>query len=172
MKPKVPVMAGHSDQFQTPPEAVDILVPFLGKGWTIWECAWGKGKLAERLTELGFNVLSGNVDDFLTTNRECDCIITNPPYSIKDKFIARCYELVKAFALLMPLTALEGKFRQSLYRQYGIKLLIPNKRFNFETPSGQGSGSWFATAWFTWGIPLPEQLTFVNLVNPEGRDYD
>uniref|UniRef100_A0A6M3JJ27 Putative methyltransferase n=1 Tax=viral metagenome TaxID=1070528 RepID=A0A6M3JJ27_9ZZZZ len=163
-KPKVPVMAGHSDQFQTPPKAVDILTPYLNKNWIIWECAWGKGRLYDRLSEKGFNVIASiEGEDFLITNKHCDCIVTNPPYSIKDKFIARCYSLGKPFALLMPLTALEGQFRQSLYRQYGIKLLLPNKRFNFETPSGRGSGSWFATAWFTWGLDLPNELTFVVL---------
>ena len=166
--PKLPLMAGRSDQYQTPPEAVDILYPYLNKEAVIWECAWGKGNLVSRLRELGFNVIASNVgEDFLTIERVCDCVVTNPPYSLKDKFLARCYELGKPFALLMPLTALEGKFRQSLYRKYGISLLIPNKRFNFDTPSGSGSGSWFATAWYTWKLFLPEQLTFVDLSKVE-----
>ena len=162
MKPKVPVMAGHSDQFQTPPQAVDILVPYLKPQWIIWECAWGQGKLANHLIKRGFNVV-GDGSDFLTSSPQGDCIVTNPPYSIKDKFIARCYELRMPFALLLPITALEGKFRQSYYSKYGLQLLLPNKRFNFETPSGEGSGSWFATAWFTNGLQLPSQITFVDI---------
>ncbi len=63
----------------------------------------------------------------------------------------------------MPLTTLEGKKRGELYRQYGIQLLIPNKRINFITPSGEGSGSWFQTAWFTWKLNLPKDLMFVDL---------
>jgi len=61
--------------------------------------------------------VSGN--DFLVDEPAFayDCIITNPPYSIKDRFLTRCYELKKPFALLMPLTALEGKYRQQLYPQ-------------------------------------------------------
>ena len=163
LNPKVPVAAGHSDQFQTPPEAVDILLPYIPKRWVVWECAWGKGRLADGLVNKGYSVVVGDADFLSSTIPICDCIITNPPYSIKDKFIARCYETGLPFALLMPLTALEGKFRQSLYREYGIKLLIPNKRFNFETPSGTGSGSWFATAWFTHKINLPDSLTFVDI---------
>lgn len=83
--------------------------------------------------------------------------------SLKDKFLARCYELKKPFALLMPLTALEGKKRGELYRKYGIQLIIPNKRINFETPSGDGSGAWFQASWFTWGLNLPKDLMFVKL---------
>jgi len=65
--------------------------------------------------------------------------------------------------LLLPLTALEGNRRQEYYRTYGVEILLLNRRLNFETPSGNGSGSWFATAWFTWGLGLPHQLTFGNL---------
>jgi hypothetical protein len=104
--------------------------------------------------------------DFLTYSPfSFDCIITNPPFSIKEKFIERCYQLGKPFALLLPLTSLESEKRQRLFRQYGLQLIIPNKRYNFETPSGKGGGSWFATAWFTWGLNLPKELNFVDVKN-------
>ena len=159
---------GSPDDFQTPPIALQPLIPFLNKEWTIWECATGKGNLSRELMKKGFEVietdiLGGNFD-FLTQKAEqFDCIITNPPYSLKEKFLERCYELRVPFALLMPLTALESEKRQKLFRKHGIQLIIPNKRFNFETPSGKGSGSWFATAWFTWGLNLPNDLNFVEL---------
>lgn len=144
---------------------MDILLPYLKREWVIWECAWGKGNLFNFLSSEGFNVIGSDKDfDFLNSYRECDCIVTNPPYSIKDKFLKRCYELKKRFAILMPLTALEGKRRGALYRKYGIQLIIPNKRINFETPSGKGSGAWFQTAWFCYRLNLPKDLMFVDLV--------
>mgnify|MGYP001598549871 CR=1 FL=1 len=156
--------AGRPDNFQTPKCAIDILIPFIKKEWDIWEPAWGKGNLFNFLKEEGYNIIGSDVEfDFLTGYKECDCIITNPPYSIKDKFISRCYELKKPFALLMPLTALEGQKRQYCYKKYGLQLIIPNKRINFETPSGKGKGAWFMTAWFCWGLNLPQQLNFVEL---------
>jgi len=96
-----------------------------------------------------------------------DAIITNPPYSCKDKFIEKCYETKKSFALLMPLTALEGKKRQQLYKKYGIQLIIPNKRINFETPSGKGGGSWFLTAWYCSGFNLPKDINFLEIEDLE-----
>lgn len=156
--------AGRPDNFQTPKEALNILLPYLNKRWIIWECAWGKGNLFKFLKEEGFKVIGNDKEiDFLKNECECDCIITNPPYSLKDKFIERCYELNKPFALLMPLTALEGKKRGSLYKKYGIQLIIPNKRINFETPSGKGSGAWFCTAWYCYKLNLPKDLMFVEL---------
>ena len=163
--PKPPLMmTGHSDIFQTPKIAVEILVPYLTPGARIWEPACGLNRISQYLAGLGYRVIPSDInEDFLVTTKSCDYIVTNPPYSIKDQFLERCYELNTPFALLLPLTALEGERRQRLYRKYGLQLLIPNKRFNFETPSGKGSGSWFATAWFTRWMELESDLTFVEI---------
>lgn len=156
-------MNGRSDEFGTPKEAIKVLLPYLKKDWIIWECAWGKGYLAKHLEELGFKVIGDVYDDFLENNPdEAQIIITNPPYSKKDKFLERCYEIGKPFALLLPLTSLEGKKRGELFGKYGIQLIIPNKRINFIIPSGKGSGVWFQTAWFCWKLNLPNQLNFVE----------
>lgn len=158
-------MGGRPDNFQTPPEALNILLPFIKKEWLIWECAWGQGKLYNQLKKEGYNVVGSDIEfNFLENYKECDCIITNPPYSLKDQFIRRCYELKKPFALLMPLTALEGKKRQACYKEHGLQLIIPSKRINFETPSGKGKGSWFMTAWYTWGLNLPKDILFLDLI--------
>jgi len=159
-------MGGRSDEFQTPKVAINCLLPFLKKEWKIWECAWGGGSLAKHLEEEGFKVIGSKEQDFINDeiNRSAfDIIITNPPYSIKDKFLEKVFELEKPFAFLLPLTTLEGKKRGELFRKYGIQLLIPNKRINFITPSGTGSGAWFQVAWFCYKLNLPKDLNFVNL---------
>jgi hypothetical protein len=155
-----------SDEFQTPEIAIHCLLPHLPKEWVIWECAWGSGSLATHLINAGYTVVGNEFLDFLCEQyygHLYDCVVTNPPYSLKNEFLAHCYELGKPFALLMPLSALEGRKRGALYREYGIQLIIPNKRINFVTPTGEGSGAWFQTAWFTWKFNLPKDLMFVNL---------
>ena len=167
-----PMRNGSQDDFQTPKEAIKILLPYIRGDWTtIWECASGKGNLTMAFLKEGFNVVPSDIltgEDFLTWKPDkfelVDMIVTNPPYSLKEKFLERCYEIGKPFALLMPLTALESEKRQKLYRKYGgIQLIIPNRRYNFETPSGKGSGSWFATAWFCGNMNLPRDIIFVNI---------
>ena len=165
---KIPSRQGSPDDFQTPPIALEPLIPFLNPDWTIWECAVGKGNLSKELMKKGFNVietdiLGGNFDFLTQKPIQWDCIITNPPFSLKQEFLQRCYELGTPFALLLPLTGLEGKKRGELFRKYGIQLIIPNKRINFETPSGKGGGSWFQTVWFCYGLNLPKELNFVKL---------
>jgi hypothetical protein len=162
-----PMKQGNSDDFQTPPIALNPLLPYLKKEWLIWECAEGRGNLTKALKQKGFNVIGTDIlqgYDFLNWFPEkFDCIITNPPYSLKQKFIERCYKLNKPFALLLPLTALETLKRQSLFKKWGLELILFDKRINFETPSGKGSGSWFASAWFTNWLNIGRQLTFVKL---------
>jgi len=167
MKP--PLHGSAPDDFQTPREAITPLLPFLNKEWLIWECAEGKGYLTKALHDQGYTVVGSDIlsgRDFLTWAPELyDCIITNPPYSIKHKFLARCYELRKPFALLLPLTTLETRARQCLFAGYGIEIILFDKRINFHQPSGAESKSWFATAWFTHGLNIGQQLTFVRLVD-------
>ena len=143
-------MNGRTDEFYTPKYALNPLLPFLKKEWTIWECAWGKGALATHLKKEGFKVIGKKDVDFLkvAVMFNSDVIVTNPPYSKKYEFLQKAYELGKPFAFLMPLTTLEGIKRGVLFKKYGIQLIIPNRRINFITPSGKGSGSWFQTCWF------------------------
>jgi len=166
MKP--PLSQGHPDDFQTPPEALKPLLPYLKKDWLIWECASGKGNLVDALNKKGFltegtDILTGY--DFLNWKpKEFDCIITNPPFSLKQEFLARCYQLKKPFALLLPLTTFETRKRQELFEKYGIEVILFDKRINFETPNKvEKSSSWFATAWFTNWFNIGRQLTFVKL---------
>lgn len=167
---KIPIKHGSVDDYQSPKEAIDVLLPYLNKQGVILEPAQGKGNLVKAFEDKGFEVIGRDKKegyDFLKTIPEdlceIDYVITNPPYSIKEKFLEKCYELKTPFALLMPLTTLESEKRQKLFRKYGIQLIIPNKRYNFETPSGKGQGSWFCTAWFTYGLNLPKDLNFVTI---------
>jgi hypothetical protein len=156
-----------SDAFQTPPEALEPLLTYLRTDWTIWECACGKGNLVQGLRQAGRTVIATDKNegkDFLTWQPPDDwhCIVTNPPFSLKNEFLARAYDLGKPFAFLLPFTALESSPRQSLFRRNGIQVMLLDKRIQFETPTQVTSHPWFPVAWFCWGLGLPEQLTFVD----------
>ena len=116
--------ANKANDFQTPPTAVKPLLPYLKTGWTIWECANGNGNITHFLKSQGYGVIATDIKDgtdFLISNASSgyDCIVTNPPYSLKDEFLKRCYLLGKPFALLLPLTTLEGKRQRWFYRSRG-----------------------------------------------------
>lgn len=154
-----------SDEYYTPPEAIDILIPYLQKTKTIWEAAWGQGHMAKHLKQKGYKVVGEEGLDFFQTELHSDTIITNPPYSIKNEFLQRAYELKRPFALLLPLEALCGLARYPLYKQFGIQLLVPSTRIQFI--GNNTTSCYFNTAWFCWRI-LPQDLMFASL----GRERD
>jgi hypothetical protein len=157
------------EHFDTPGYAVSPLLPYINPKRTVREPtdATGKSQIAKVLREHGCKVVSTSQNklDFLKTKPtfHYDCIVTNPPYSVKNDFIARCVELYewnrKPRALLLPLSALEGVERGKIFRAMGIdfRLLIFDRRVEFT-----GGSVWFNTSWFCCGL-LPNQLIFAEL---------
>lgn len=177
MKPKLNYTSngtkGHpKDNCQTPPYAVAPLIQHLNPKWTIWEPAAGKMGLAFELMNHVFQVLHTDIQrgkDFLELNApphgfSFEAIITNPPFSLKYKFLARCYEIGKPFALLMPIDTLGAQTAQRLFDQHGVQVIIMDKRIDFIMPNkGEGGSAQFNSAWFTHGLNLPAQLNFVSI---------
>lgn len=179
--------AGHSDSFQTAsPWVVDILRPFIQPDWRIWEPAAGEGRLVGHLKAAGYAVVASELLDATPAPMPCrwfagkdyfewtpedvgvhwDCSFANPPFSVKDAWIERSYELGKPFALILPLTTFEGRRRQSLFRRYGVEVIIPHRRIDFTTPiQKKTGGAYFMSALFTWGFGVGQALTFWE---PEG----
>lgn len=79
------------------------------------------------------------IQDFLTRDYEFDYLISNPPYSIKDKIIERCIELGKPSVLLLPVDTLGGVQRHKLFHRTRIGVYIPTKRIKFINENGDNS---------------------------------
>lgn len=156
-----------NDELYTPSYAVEPLLKYLNnKKITIWECTdFGSSNITNVLHGGGYNVISTHKDNFNfltdTPDFDFDMIITNPPYSLKDEFIKKCYEYGKPFCLLLPITSLEGVERGKMFRKNGIELLVFDKRCNFIYDNTKKS-NWFNTSWFCWNV-LPKQLIFEEL---------
>jgi hypothetical protein len=113
--------------------APDPLLPYLPDG-LIWEPACGKGNLLAAFgtagrAVIGTDILGGH--DFLSCQPPLfDVICSNPPFSLKDEFLARCYELGKPFALLLPAIVFDSRERWALRKKYGLQLLLPDGRIH------------------------------------------
>lgn len=139
-QPRTPEVRQERDYFQTPNYAVDLLVPYLPKYKTVWECAAGDGKIARRLIHHGFSVFSSDIvgDDpinFLTDAPlfGYDIIVTNPAFSIKKLFFDKCIEYGKPFALLVP--ADRNQWILEAIRKHGAQWLTPTRRIDYLTPN-------------------------------------
>lgn len=174
MKPKANRAADHTqpgnlDCCQTPAYALTPLLPYIPQSWRVWECAAGEGRLVVALRSHGYTVEASDVldgqDFFRYEPAAWDCIVTNPPYSIKYKWLARCYTLGKPFALLLPVEVLGSGKAQSMFAHYGSEVLLLNKRVNFKMPNAgwAGTGAQFPTAWFTWQMGLGAALVYGRL---------
>lgn len=165
---------GQSDDFQTPVDALEILLQYIKKEWLIWECASGNGNLVRGFEEQGYSVIGTDIKqgrefDFLAWSPPSfDCIITNPPFSIKGRFLKRCCKLGRPFALLMPFAALETTERQFYHREFGLQLLFFDHRIKFEVPKGmEDTSSMFPVAWFCYNLNLPKELNWP--AEPKGQ---
>ncbi len=154
------------DDWQSPVEAIQLLFEYIPANFKlILEPACGNGNISNFLISKGKVVISRDIltgSDFLLEPipPTIDAIITNPPFSSKTQFIQRCVDSDKPWALLLPITALEGK-RGKLLK--GTQLLIPNKRINFEFNGEQKNGCFFTSIWITSGFGLEKDLNFVEL---------
>lgn len=161
------IKRGAFDELYTPEIAIKMLIPYIPKHIKIiWECtAIKESRIVKVLKENNYNVITSHIEDgydFMNYEpNEYDMIITNPPYSHKNNFLKRAFELHKPFAFLLPLTTLEGIERGKMFNNNRIQLLIPNKRFNFKPE--KNSGAWFQTSWFTYMLNLERDLNFISL---------
>lgn len=188
------------NNFQTPLYALDLIIPFIPTGIrTILEPAAGQMRLVDRLSKAhGYHVLSGDLYpqrqdclkmDFLnfediTFPEPIDCVITNPPFSLKFDFISKAMEMAVPFAFLIPFDMcgfLHEKFSQ------GLQAIVPNRRIDYLTPNiverinaGENtnysvidevpvktikkySSSDFHSFWITYKFNQPNKFEFVEL---------
>lgn len=81
--------------------------------------------------------------DFLKYNKKVDWIITNPPYSIYDIFLKKCFEVADNIVLLVPLAKAfkSQKIDKEIEKYGGLKEIIligsgGDIGFNFGFPVG------------------------------------
>lgn len=133
------------DAFQTPNYAVNLLLPFMPKGITnVWECAAGLGKIADVFKRSGYTVYCTDVNpqygfggfnflkDHLTWSGGVWAIVTNPPFSLKQKFYYQCLKYKVPLALLIP-ADYSGWIIEAC--RNGAEKIIPTRRIDYLTPN-------------------------------------
>lgn len=170
MKPRSSYKPSPKDSCQTPPYAVQVLVPYLPVPSVIWEPAAGEGYIVDTLKRNGFRVISGDIkqgqDYFLYEPVEYDIQVTNPPWNQYEKYpwIRRAYQLGKPFALLMQTDTLGVQEAIVEFARYGIEVIQPMGRIFYKMPvKGWDSNAQMPSAWFTYGLKIGQSLTFADM---------
>ncbi len=158
-----------SDETYTPDYAVKPIIKYIGKGKTIW-CPFDKedSEYVKLIQAAGCKVIHSHIDDdknffYWEPDEPYDCIVSNPPFSVKDDIIKRLYELNKPYAILLPVPTLQGQARFPYMK--GCQALIFDKRINYftngqkkEIQKGVSFGSFYLCKSF-----LPNDLIFEEL---------
>jgi len=173
--------------YETPSVAVEALLRVLAlpRG-AIWEPACGRGAIANVLRAHGHRVICTDlVDygadstaiygvDFLRTTElpaDVDCILTNPPFKIINKFIDHALRLCPQVIILARLALWESERRSSVPEGRGLKrVLIFRKRLPMmhrDGWKGRKANSGMAFAWFNWqrgyrGHPIMQRISWDN----------
>jgi hypothetical protein len=115
----------------------------------MWECAYGTGQLAGLMSDAGFKVTYNEDHDFLKDPPvTAQWMLTNPPYSLKAKWLKRANEIGLPWAFLLPVTTLGVRACQKELDHEDVNIVFMPKRIDF---TGK-KAPWFAVAWFTKGL--------------------
>lgn len=159
---------GETDEWETPEEAVKIVERFVRRDWAVW-CPFDKptSHFVKVLSKNGHSVINTHIDngqDFFTEEcPECDCIVSNPPYSVRNKVLSRLFEIGKPFAMLLNSVGVFEYERHRMFKEHGVQILVPNKRIRFFNSSRNARSAPPFQSWYVCWKFLPKDIVFCDL---------
>ena len=152
-----------NDFYPTPSEATEALLKVETFEGSIWECACGDGSIVKVLEKHGYKdiIATDLIDrgfgegnhDFLTSPYRADNIITNPPFTLAEKFVTLGLKRTqKKVILLEKLQFLEGAKRKIMFESTPLKsVYIFSKRLTMtRNDEKMNSSGMICFAWFVW----------------------
>jgi hypothetical protein len=163
---RAPLRDHRDDCYDTPTVAVPPLMYNVRLLPVIWEPACGKGNIVEVLRAAGHKVIATDLNDrgcpdslaridfLLPCNFKCDAIISNPPYSLAEEFVATALERAPLVIMLLRLAFLESQRRSHILDSGKLaRVLVFAKRLPMMHRSnwtGPRASSAIPFAWFVW----------------------
>lgn len=127
----------HNDEFYTPSYAVEPILKYCPPQVTVW-CPFDTedSLFVQKLKEHGNNVIATHIssgyDFFNYEPKSYDCIISNPPYSLKTQVFDRLFKLNKPFAMLVGVVGLfESQQRFNMFKNNEFEIMYMNKRIAY-----------------------------------------
>ena len=120
-----------------PPYAIKPILKYIKPNSVVW-CPFDTDHslYVKLLREAGHTVIATHIDtggDFFTIcPPECDYIISNPPYSLKQQVFQRLFDIGKPFAMLVGVVGLfESQARFQMFRDNELEVMYFNKRVSY-----------------------------------------
>ena len=128
---------GVKDEWFTPKEAVFPILTYLKPKSTVW-CPFDmkESLFVKILTESGHKVIYSHIfngeDFFSMIVPDCDYIVSNPPYSLRNNVLERLFNIGKPFAMLMNTNGLfDSNLRWNLFKNNKFTLIYLKGRVNY-----------------------------------------
>jgi hypothetical protein len=156
----------RGDFYDTPLVAVHALLRVENLPHRIWEPAAGTGNIVKVLRHAGHEVVATDLNDrgcpgcadrvdfLFPTDICCDAIVTNPPFSLAEKFVATALERAPIVVMLLRLAFYESDRRTDILEGRGlVRIHVFRKRLPMMHRAGwegRKANSGMAFAWFVW----------------------
>ena len=158
-----------TDEYYTKEFAVLPILDYIEKGKIVW-CPFDteQSNYVKVLKEKGYKVIYGHIDEgmdfFKYEPDNYDYIVSNPPYSLREKILERLFSLKKPFAMLINISGLfDSKKRFNLFKNNNFEIMVFNRRINYiKLDKNNKSGVPFASIYLCSNL-LPNKFVFKEL---------
>lgn len=164
------VAGSGNDEFYTPKYAISPLLKYINHNTKVW-CPFDTEEsiIVKELKNHGCDVTNSHIfngEDFFECEKDCDVIISNPPYSLKGEVFEKLFSLKKPFAMLVGVVGLfESSKRFNLFKENKFEIMYLNKRVSYfksyqeEKPALNPP---FSSVWICSEV-LPNQIVFEEI---------
>ena len=165
------IKQSNTDEWYTTEGSVEMIVPFLKRGgYKRILCPFDKpeSNFNKVLKNHGFDVTCSHIetgtDFFLIDNlTDYDAIVSNPPFSKRQKILEKLFRSNVPFAMIMNFNGLfDSKARWELFKQNKFELLVPLGRMHFFNEDCKGNSPNFQSIWVCKGM-CDKQIEFQEI---------
>lgn len=131
-----------SDLYETPLDIIDAVLASIDPSTRIWEPFKGTGRSTEHMRARGFDVVNsidGEEDFFKMEVPEDRLLVSNPPYSCKQKIVRRVADKGIDAILFVPLETLTSAYLEAACSKRDMRpqLLYCTRRVSFLLQDGR-----------------------------------
>lgn len=170
------IMHSNTDEWYTPRECVEIIVPFLlERGYKKILCPFDtvESQYVKVLTDHDFQVTYSHIwtgtDFFDLDLTEYDAVVSNPPFSKREAILDKCFKSETPFALILNFNGLfDSKKRWELFRNNDFELIIPKGRMHFSDGKKVLNSPNFQSVYVCKGM-AEKQIEFVEMPEASGQ---
>lgn len=169
------VAGSKNDEFYTPLYAVEPILKYIKPNSKIW-CPFDtkESLFVKKLKEKRHSVIATHIkeggDFFELVESEicdwCDCIVSNPPYSLKGEVLQKLFDSGKPFAMLLGVVGLfESQKRFNMFKNNDFEIMYLNKRVAYFKSYEEQKPSLnppFSSVYLCHGL-LPKQIIFEEI---------